>query len=76
MSCGLIKPRDPDKALADYNNAVEQARKGSLKLIISSYKTDPKTGALARIKLRVAITTPGDFQFAPGLNPWPAPCHR
>ncbi|MFY9949430.1 MAG: hypothetical protein WA261_07480 [Candidatus Sulfotelmatobacter sp.] len=67
---------DPDKALADYNNAVEQARKGSLKLIISSYKTDPKSGALARIKLRVAITTPGDFQFAPGLNPWPAPCHR
>ncbi len=67
---------DPDKALADYTNAVEHARKGSLKLIISSYKTDPKTGALARIKLRVGITTPQDFQFAPGLNPWPAPCHR
>jgi hypothetical protein len=67
---------DPDKALADYNNAVEQARKGSINLIVSSYKTDPRTGALARIKLRVGITTPPDFQFAPGLTPWPAPCHR
>jgi hypothetical protein len=67
---------DPDKALADYTNAVDNARKGSLNIAISSYKTDPKTGALARIKLHVGITTPADFQFAPGLNPWPSPCHR
>jgi hypothetical protein len=65
---------DPDKALSDYNDAVDDARKGSLKVTVSSYKTDPKTGALARIKLRVVIITPPDFQFAPGLNAWPAPC--
>jgi hypothetical protein len=67
---------DPDRALADYTNAVDNARKGWVRITISSYKADPKTGALARIKLRVRITTPPDFQFAPGLNPWPAPCHR
>ncbi|MFZ0295434.1 MAG: hypothetical protein WAL52_17630 [Candidatus Sulfotelmatobacter sp.] len=67
---------DPDKALADYTNAVDNARKGSIKIAISSYKSDPSTGALTRIKLRVGITTPPDFQFAPGLTPWPAPCHR
>jgi len=67
---------DPDKAVSDYNQAVDNARKGSLKLTVSSYKTDPKTGALVRIKARVSITTPPDFQFAPGLTPWPAPCSR
>jgi hypothetical protein len=83
---------DPDRALADYTNAVDNARKGWVRITISSYKTDPKTdsktdsktnsetnlktGALTHIKLRVGITTPPDFQFAPGLNPWPAPCHR
>jgi hypothetical protein len=66
----------PDQALADYTRAVEHARKGSLKIAISSYKTDPSTGALTHIKLRVGITTPAEFQFAPGLNPWPAPCPR
>jgi hypothetical protein len=67
---------DPDKALADYTNAVDNARKGSLNVVISSYKADPKTGALAHIKLRVGITTPADFQFAPGLTPWPSSCRR
>jgi hypothetical protein len=66
---------DPDKALSDYTNAVDEARKGSLRVRVSSYKTDPKTGALTRIKLRVEITTPMDFQFAPRLNPIPWPCH-
>ena len=65
---------DPDKALSDYTNAVDNARKGSLKVTVSSYKTDPK-GALTRIKLRVEVTTPPDFQFAPHLNPLPWPCH-
>lgn len=64
---------DPDKALSDYTNAVDEARKGSLKVTISSYKTDAK-GALTRIKLRVEIITPSDFQFAPHLNPFPGPC--
>jgi hypothetical protein len=67
---------DPDKALADYTNAVDNARKGRVRITISSYQTDPKTGALTHIKLRVGIKTPQDFLFAPGLNPWPAPCHR
>ncbi len=66
---------DPDKALADYTNAADEARKGWLRVAVSSYKTDPKTGALSRIKLRVDVTTPQDFQFAPHLNPWPWPCH-
>jgi hypothetical protein len=65
---------DPDKALSDYNNAVDEASKGSLRIHISSYKRDPKTGALNRIKLRVEITTPASFQFAPHLNPFPWPC--
>lgn len=65
---------DPDKALYDYNNAVDDARKGSLKITVSSRKIDPKTGTVARMKLRVTITTPPDFQFAPGLNAWPATC--
>ena len=65
---------DPDKAVADYTRAVDDARKGSLKVTISSYKIDARSGALARIKLRVTITTPPDFQFAPGLYAWPAPC--
>jgi hypothetical protein len=67
---------DPDKTLADYTSAVDSAQKGSVRITVSSYKTDPKAGALARIKLRVGITTPADFQFAPGLNSWPSPCHR
>jgi hypothetical protein len=64
---------DPDKALSDYTNAVDDARKGSLRVTVSSYKTDAK-GALTRIKLRVEVTTPPDFQFAPHLNPLPWPC--
>jgi hypothetical protein len=67
---------DPDKTLSDYSNAVDDARKGWLRITVSSYKADPKTGALTRIKLRVGITTTADFQFAPGVNPWPGPCHR
>lgn len=67
---------DPDKALADYTRAVDNARKGWLTISIASYKADPKTGALGRIKLRVGITTPQNFQFAPGVSPWPSPCHR
>jgi hypothetical protein len=75
---------DPDTALARYTRAVDNARKGSVHITVSSYKTgsktDPKTdrkiktGALVRIKLRVGITIPPDFQLAPGLYPWPAPC--
>jgi hypothetical protein len=64
---------DPDKALSDYTNAVDDARKGSLRVTVSSYKTNPK-GALTRIKLRVEVTTPPEFQFAPHLNPLPWPC--
>jgi hypothetical protein len=67
---------DPDKALADYTKAVDEARKGSLKVAVASYKTDPKTGVPTRIKLRVEVTTPADFQFAPHLYPLPGPCHR
>jgi hypothetical protein len=67
---------DPDKALVDYTNAVENARKGSVKIAISSYKADSKSGAPTHIKLRVSITTPPEFQFAPGLFGWPAPCPR
>jgi hypothetical protein len=66
---------DPDKALSDYINAVDEAKKGWLRVAVSSYKTDPKTGALSRIKLRVEVTTPLDFQFAPHLNPLSWPCH-
>jgi hypothetical protein len=69
------KTADPDKALDAYTNAVGNARKGSLRIAISSYKTDAN-GALARIKLRVQITNPMDFHFAPGLNSWPSPCPR
>jgi hypothetical protein len=67
---------DPDRALSDYTNAVDDARKGWLRVRISSYKTDPKSGALSRLKLKVQIVTPSDFQFAPGVSPWPAACHR
>jgi hypothetical protein len=67
---------DPDRAVDVYSNAVENARKGSVHIAISSYKTDPKAGALLHIKLRVSITTPLDFQFAPGLNAWPSACPR
>jgi hypothetical protein len=67
--------KDPDQALSDYTDAVERAKKGFLRVAISSYKTDPKTGALIRIKLHVQITTPADFQFAPKTNPLPSPCH-
>ena len=65
---------DPEKALSDYTNAVEEAKKGQLKVIVASHKTDPKTGAPSRIKLRVQITTPMDFQFAPGMYPLPSSC--
>jgi hypothetical protein len=75
--------KDPDQALSDYTDAVEHAKKGFLRVAISSYKTDPKNnpktdpkiGALVRIKLHVQITTPADFQFAPKLSPLPWPCH-
>jgi hypothetical protein len=65
---------DPDKAVSDYTNAVDEAKKGQLKVTVSSRKTDPKTGALVRIKLRVQITIPMDFQLAPGFNPLPSSC--
>jgi hypothetical protein len=65
---------DPDKALSDYTRAVDDARKGRLKVSVSSHKTDKKTGALVRIKLRVQITVPPDFEFAPGFYPLPASC--
>lgn len=64
---------DPDKALSDYASAARKAKKGMLKVTVSSYKTNA-TGALARIKLRVQITTPLEFQYAPGLTPMPATC--
>src|SRR3984885_9589799 len=64
---------DPDKAVSDYTSAVDSARKGSLRVNVSSYKAD-KAGTLTRIKLRVEITTPLDFQFAPGFNPLPSSC--
>ena len=64
---------DPDKALSDYASAARKAKKGMLKVTVSSYKTNA-TGALARIKLRVQITTPLEFQYAPGLTPMPASC--
>jgi hypothetical protein len=67
--------KDPDKALSDYTDAVDRAPKGSLKVSISSYKTDRKDGTLTHIKLRLQVTTPADFQFAPKLNPLPWPCH-
>jgi hypothetical protein len=67
--------KDPDQALSDYTDAVERAKKGFLRVAISSYKIDPKTGAVVRIKLHVQITTPADFQFAPKLSPFPWPCH-
>lgn len=66
---------DPDKALSDYTEAVDRASKGWLKVSVASYKTDPKTGAATRLKLRVQITIPLDFQLAPKLYPLPAPCH-
>ena len=65
---------DPDKAVSDYTNAVDEAKKGQLKVTVSSHKTDRKTGALEHIKLRVQITTPADFQFAPGFYPLPSSC--
>lgn len=65
---------DPDKAVADFTNAVDDARKGWLRVTVHSYKTD-KTGGLTHIKLRVQVTTPLDFQFAPRLYPLPSPCH-
>lgn len=67
---------DADKAASDYSQAVDNARKGSLKVVVSSYKTDPRIGTLARIKLRVSITVPPDFQFAPGFYSLPAVCGR
>ena len=66
---------DPDKALSEYTNAVYDARKGLLKVTVASYKAEAKTDQLARIKLRVLITTPVDFQFAPGVYPLPSSCH-
>lgn len=67
------KTSDPDKALSDFASAARRAQKGTLKIIISSYKTDAK-GSLLRIKLRVQITTPLDFQYAPGFFPIPTAC--
>jgi hypothetical protein len=68
------KTPDPDKAVSDYTRAVDDANKGQLKVVVSSHKTDRKTGALEHIKLRVQITTPAGFEFAPGLNPLPSRC--
>jgi hypothetical protein len=65
---------DPDKALSDYASAARKAKKGTLKVTVSSYKTNNASGALARIKLRVQITTPLEFPYAPGLTSMPASC--
>jgi hypothetical protein len=67
------KVSDPDRAFGDFASAVHRAKKGRLKVTVSSYKTDA-TGALLRIKLRVQITTPLEFQYAPGFYPMPIAC--
>ena len=41
------KVSDPDRALAEFARAARRAKKGRLKVIISSYKTDG-SGALVR----------------------------
>jgi hypothetical protein len=65
---------DPDKAVSDYKSAVKKANKGWLVVTAASHKTDAKTGELASLKLRVRVTTPLDFQFAPGLKPKRVAC--
>lgn len=65
---------DPDKAASDYKNAVKNAKKGWLKVTISSYKLDAKTSELAGIELRVQVTTPMSFEFAPDLKSELASC--
>jgi hypothetical protein len=67
------KVSDPDRAFGEFARAVHRAKKGRLKVTVSSYKTDA-TGALVRIKLRVQITTPLEFQDAPGFYPMPITC--
>jgi hypothetical protein len=67
------KVSDPDRALAEFARAARRAKKGRLKVIISSYKTDG-SGALVRIKLRVQMTTPLEFQYAPGFYAMPTAC--
>jgi hypothetical protein len=67
--------KDPDKALADYSNAVDAASKGWLKVSVGSHKIDAKTGGLTRMKIRVQVITPVEFQFAPKLGPLPWRCH-
>jgi len=65
---------EPDKAVSDYKSAVKKAKKGWLQVAVSSYKTDAKTGELARMELRVQVTTPLDFEFAPELKSRPTLC--
>ena len=75
MFCGLIKlPIQTGRFLTTRMPWTTHGRDDSVR--ISSYKTDPKSGALSRLKLKVQIVTPSDFQFAPGVSPWPAACHR
>lgn len=59
---------NPDKALSNYRTAVKNAKKGWLNVAVSSYKLDAKTGELAHIELRVQVTGPLSFQFAPELK--------
>jgi hypothetical protein len=68
------KTPDPDKAVSDYTNAVDEAKKGQLKVVVASHKIDRKSGAVEHIKLRVQITLPTGFEFAPGLYPLPSRC--
>jgi hypothetical protein len=68
------KTADPEKAVSDYTQAVDETQKGQLKVVVASHKTDRKTGMLEHIKLRVEITVPAGFQFAPGFFPLPSRC--
>jgi hypothetical protein len=66
----------PEAAADEYETALTHLVTGRLAVTIVSYETRPGTDSLRRLALRVEVTTPARFAFAPDLTARPAACPR
>lgn len=64
---------DPDKARADYEDALTAARMGWLQLTVQNYETD-KGGDLKSIQFRARVIVPSDFGLEKSLKSERAAC--
>jgi hypothetical protein len=66
----------PEAAADEYETALTRLVTGRLAVTVVSYETMPGTDSLRRLALRVEVTTPARFAFAPDLTARPTACPR